>query len=125
MVTSSRTWRNTRGSGKKGCLFILLLLAVAVYYGIGIGGHYFRYLRLVDEMRTQARMATNIDNGTIQRRLIRRIEELDLPSEARRLTIRRTARPREIVIKASYPVTFELPFYVYVHTFNPEARAPL
>jgi hypothetical protein len=99
MVTSSRTWRNTRGSGKKGCLFILLLLAVAVYYGIGIGGHYFRYLRLVDEMRTQARMATNIDNGTIQRRLIRR--------------------------KASYPVTFELPFYVYVHTFNPEARAPL
>lgn len=125
MVTSSRLWRNTRGSSKKGCLFTLLLLAVATYYGIGIGGHYFRYFRLLDEMRTQARLATNIDNATIQRRVLGKIEELDLPSEARRLTIRRTARPREILIRTSYPVTFELPFYVYVHTFTPEARAPL
>ncbi len=126
MVTRpSRLWRHKGGGSKRGCLVTLVVLAVAVYYGIGIGGHYFRYFRLLDEMRTQARLATNVDNATIQRRLLTRIEELDLPPEARRISIRRTARPREIVIKTSYPVSFELPFYVYVHTFNPEARAPL
>ena len=125
MVIGSKMWRNREGGSKKGCLFTLLLLAVATYYGIGIGGHYFRYFRLLDEMRTQARLATNIDNAAIQRRLLGKLEQLDLPSEARRFTIRRTARPREIVIRTSYPVTFELPFYEYVHTFNPEARAPL
>ena len=126
MVMGSRKpWRNSRGKSNKGCLLTLLVLAVAIYYGIGAGGHVFRYARLVDEMRTQARLATNIDNATIQRRLLGKIEELNLPSEARRLTIRRTARPREIVIRTSYPVEFELPFYVYTHTFNPEAKAPL
>ena len=126
MVTGpSARWRNTRGKSNKGCLFTLLLLAVVIYYGIGASGHLFKYVRLLDEMRTQARLATNIDNATIQRRLLGKIEELNLPPEARRLTVRRTARPREIVIRTSYPVAFELPFYVYVHTFNPEAKAPL
>ncbi len=126
MVTrSNRLWRNRSGGSKKGCLFTLLLLALVSYYGVGIGGHYVRYFRLLDEMRTQARLAVNVDNATIQRRLLGKIEELDLPSEARRLSIRRTARPRQIVIRTSYPVSFELPFYVHVHTFNPEAKAPL
>ena len=53
MVIGSKMWRNREGGSKKGCLFTLLLLAVATYYGIGIGGHYVQYLRLLDEMRTQ------------------------------------------------------------------------
>ena len=126
MVIASRApWHGTRGGSKRGCVLTLLVLVVAVYYGIGIGGHYVTYFRFLDEMRTQARLASTVDNATIQRRLLDRIEELGLPAEARRVSIRRTARPREIRISTSYQVTFELPFYVHVHTFNPEARAPL
>jgi hypothetical protein len=123
--TPGRLVGDTHGKSKMGCLLTLLVLAVVVYYGVGAGGHLFKYARFVEEMRTQAGLATNIDNATIQRRLLAKIEELGLPSEARRLTIRRTARPREIVIRTSYPVAFELPFYEYVHTFTPEAKAPL
>lgn len=118
-------WRNRRGASKLGCLITLAVLAVVVYYGIGVGGHYFRYFRLLDEMKTQARLATNVDNATIHNRVLAMIEQLQLPDDARRLTIRRTARPRQITISTSYQVAFELPFYVYTHTFNPQARAPL
>jgi hypothetical protein len=118
-------WRNRRGASKLGCLITLAVLAVVVYYGIGIGGHYFRYFRLLDEMKTQARLATNVDNATIRNRVLAMIEQLQLPDDARRLTIRRTVRPRQITISTSYQVAFELPFYVHTHTFNPQARAPL
>ena len=119
-------WRNRRGASKLGCLITLAVLAVVVYYGIGIGGHYFRYFRLLDEVKTQARLATNVDNATIRIRLLAMIEQLQLPDDARRITIRRIAQPRrQITISTSYQVAFKLPFYVYTHTFNPQARAPL
>ena len=118
-------WRSRRGASKLGCLITLAVLAVVVYYGIGIGGHYYRYLRLLDEMKTQARLATNVDNATIRNRLLARIEQLQLPDDARRLTIRRILRPRSITISASYQVAFEFPFHIHTHTFTPQARAPL
>jgi hypothetical protein len=108
-----------------GCLFSLLIIVVAVYYGVNIGGVYLRYYQLVDEMRTQAKVAPSIDDATIRRRLLRKIDDLDLPADARQVTIRRTNRPREIQIATTYRDTLELPFYKYVITLTPEARQPL
>ena len=120
-----RWWRHPRGKSKLGCLISLLIVAVVVYYGINIGGVYLQYWRLVDDMRSQANYAPNIDDTTIRRRLLQTIDDLHLPPEARRITIRRTTRPREIVIRTEYQRTLDLPFYEYVVTFKPEARAPL
>jgi hypothetical protein len=108
-----------------GCLLTLLVLAVVGYYGAGIGAHVFRYVRLLEEMNTQARLARYIDNTIIRDRLVAKVEQLGLPSEARRFTVRRTANPREITVRTSYEVDLELPFTAYTYTFKPEARAPL
>jgi hypothetical protein len=108
-----------------GCLFTLLLVATGLYYGVNIGGVYLRYYRLVDEMRTQARVAPSIDDGTIRRRLLRKVDQLNLPPEARTFTVQRTQRPREIRISTTYQDTLVLPFYKYAITLTPEARQPL
>jgi hypothetical protein len=109
-----------------GCLFTLLILATVVYYGVNVGAVYLRYYRLVDEMRTQAKVAPSIDDATIRRRVIRKIDALNIPAEARReLDIRRSLRPREIRIHTTYRDTLELPFYKYLVTLTPEARQAL
>jgi hypothetical protein len=114
-----------RGASRAGCLLALLLVAVVVYYGVEVGGVYLKYWQLVDEMRTQARFAANLDDTTIRSRLQAKAEELDLPASARRFVIRRRARPPEIQISTSYEVTVSLPFTLYTLRFRPEARAPL
>jgi hypothetical protein len=118
-------WRNRRGKSRVGCLFTLLLLVTVGYYGVNVGTVYLQYWRLMDEMNTNARLATNLDDRTILRRVRAKVDELGLPAEARKVTIRRTRRPREIRIKTSYEVILELPFVTYSVTLTPEARQPL
>jgi hypothetical protein len=71
-------------------------------------------------MQTQARFAPSINDATIQRRLLLKIEELGLPDSARRLRIRRGSR--EIRITTSWQEPLELPFYTIVITLQPEVR---
>ena len=119
-----RSWLDDeRGATRTGCLFLVLVVVAVVYFGLPIGGMYIRYYRMENEMRTQARFAPSIDNGTIQRRLLQTIDDLGLPLEARRrLRIVRTSRPREIVISVSWEETIILPFYTRVQRFAPEVR---
>lgn len=112
-----------RGATRTGCLFLVLVVVAVVYFGLPIGGMYIRYYRMENEMKTQARFAPSIDDGAIQRRLLQTVDDLGLPLEARRrLRIRRTRRPREIVISTSWEETIVLPFYTRVQTFAPEVR---
>lgn len=126
MVTArGALWRNRRGMSRLGCLFTLLILVFGGYYAVNIGGVFLDYYRLLDEMKANARLATNLNDQTIMRRILAKVDELGLPDEARKVSIRRTARPREIRIMTSYEVTLELPFIAYTVQFNPEARQPL
>ncbi len=118
-------WRSIRGVSRVGCLLFVLLGAVIGYYGVGIGSVYFSYWRFREEMRSQARLAPSIDDAAIHRRLIRTIEELNLPEEARSVTIKRMARPRQIQISTTYHVVLQFPFFTYVVTFTPSANQPL
>jgi hypothetical protein len=118
-------WRDRRGMTRLGCLFTLLVLVTIGYYGVNIGSEYMRYWRLLDEMKTNARLAASVNDQVILRRILAKIDELGLPDEARKVTIRRTIRPREIKISTSYDVVLELPFTTYTITLKPEARQPL
>ena len=118
-----RCWLDDeRGATRTGCLFFVLLAVAVVYFGIPIGSMYVRYYRMENEMQTQARFAPSIDDDTIRRRLLQTIDQLSLPVEARRLSIRRTSRPREIVISTRWEETIILPFYTRVQEFAPEVR---
>ena len=116
-----------RGASSSGCLFSLLLFVAALYYGVNIGEVYFRYYRLVDEMQTETRIASGLDDGTIRRRIQAAIEEIGLPDSAgsRQLLIRRTASPREIVIETRYSESVSLPFFNHSFSFHPRAVQPL
>lgn len=124
MVSTARL-HSRAGKTNAGCLLTLLVLGAVGYYGAGAGAAYFRYWQLLDEMKSQARFAPTLEDPVIRRRLVTKAQELELPAEASRFVIRRLARPREIVITTRWQDTVNLPFYNWVITFQPEARALL
>lgn len=124
MVSAGRAGR--RGASSTGCLFSLLLFVGLLYYGVNIGEVWFRYYRMVDELKTQARLAAAIDDATIRRRLQAAAADIGLPDEAaRNLAVRRTATPREIRLETTYSETVDLPLFRRTFQFNPKAAQPL
>ncbi|HZH40435.1 MAG TPA: hypothetical protein VFD85_05470 [Gemmatimonadales bacterium] len=104
----------------------LLIFVAALYYGVHIGEVFFRYYRLVDEMDSQARFGTAIDNGTIRRRLEAAIQDIGLPSDAAdALVITRTGDPRKIHIETRYTERVQLPLFDHTFTLNPSVDEPL
>jgi hypothetical protein len=117
--------RSRRGGSSLGCLISLALFVAALYYGIHIGEVYIRYYQLVQEMRSQARLAPSLTDDVIRRRLTNRVTELDLPRDAHRFRIRRTPQPRAIVIETQYEETLDLPLLHYTFRFRPRVESAL
>jgi len=112
---------NRRGTSTMGCLVTLLIFAVALYYGVHIGEVYWRFYQYQEEMRSQARLAPGIPDGVIRRRLLTKVDELDLPAEAQKINIKRTARPRQITIEAEYAEEVVLPLFRHTFHLRPHA----
>jgi hypothetical protein len=125
MVRPARARLGERGASRMGCLFTVLVFATVTYYGVGIGGVYVRYWQLADQMNALATLAPNLDDATIERRLVAKADDLNLPPAAHHFTVRRYDRPPEIRIATSYSETVELPFRTYTIHFHHEARAAL
>lgn len=125
MVRKKQRRLGKRGASRLGCLFMILVVAFVAYYGINFGGSYLRYYKMLDAMKSEARLAPSLENDAIRRRLRNRANELSLPEAAFNFQIRRKSRPREIEISTSWTEPIELPFYVYMFTFSPVAKAPL
>lgn len=113
----------SRGRGRLGCLFALLVVALVVYYGVPLVRIYWDYYKLTDEMRVTARFAQSLKDEDIIRRLRAVVDELDLPAEAKRFTIQRTQVPPNVTIRSRYHVVIELPFHRRSLTFNPKVEA--
>jgi hypothetical protein len=105
--------------GRLGCLFSLLLVVTVVYYGLPVVRLYFDYYRLVDEMRTNARFANTMTDDEMVRRLRLTVDELDLPSDAKRFVIQRSKSPPTVAIRTQYREFIELPFHRRAITFRP------
>ena len=128
MVRSRASWwRNRSGKVKLGCLLQLVLVAGVGYYGFDWVTVYYKYWSFGQVMESQADLAAGIDDATIHRRLLVKIDALGLPDEAKRnIRIRRRDRPREIVISSSYVVQLQVPFRAPIErTLNPSARQAL
>lgn len=121
----SRRAGSRRGASTVGCLLWLLIFVAALYYGVHIGEVYWRNWQLVEEMKSQARLAPSLTDPVILRRLVAKVDELGLPAEASRFRIVRTPRPRVIRIDTQYSETVQLPFLTHTFSFTPHAEAPL
>jgi hypothetical protein len=105
-----------------GCLFSLLLLTVALYFGVNIGEVYWRYYRYQDAMEQEVRFAHLHSDQAIARRLALVAESLGLPDGARQLSIQRDDGRRHITLGASYAERVELPGFVRTLEFAPRAE---
>lgn len=113
-----------RGGGVPGCLFSFLLFAAALYYGINIGQVYLRYYRILDGMRTQARLAPSLHDDVIDRRLTEQADSL-LPGGAPAFKITRGGNPSRIIIETEYSEEVDLPLFRHTFVLRPKAEEPL
>lgn len=114
--------RRRVGASKLGCLFMLLITAAALYFGINIGEVFWRYYRYRDGFAQQARFATQSSDDQIRRRLASLADSLGLPEEAGRIVISRTARG--VTLSARYEEHVELPLFVRTFVLRPSATEP-
>ena len=117
------------GKARVGCLFFLLLVAAALYFGIKFFEVRFRFYQMQDEVSNDATFAPTLSDAVIRRRLVAKADSLGLPLGPKMWTIRRTPSPREIFIYTAYDdsVVIELPGWtkVFHFRFEPQAHAPL
>ncbi len=87
---------------------MILIAAVAVYYGVGIGAAYLRFYRFRDAMSTEARFAQAMPVDSIVRHLRAAADSLGLPAAAQRVQVSRT--PRSVQVSSAYVEVVEVPF---------------
>ena len=109
-----------RGVSSLGCLVLLLLAAAAIYFGVNIGEHYFRFYQFQDSMRQEVKFAAHNSDALILRHLRERADSLGLPEAAGEVTLQRDNR--RITLDTEYYVHIELPMMVREVRFNPHAE---
>jgi hypothetical protein len=110
------------GRTSLGCLFVLLLASVALYFGVNIGEVYWRYYRYRDAMQQEARFGHLRTDQVIAARLSSVAEGLGLPDAARRPEVRRDPSLRKLSISVDYSERVELPGFVRTFKFAPRAE---
>ena len=110
-----------RGASMLGCLVSMALFLAAAYYGIHIGGIYWRYYQLLDDMRQQAIFARQNTDDVIQSRLTAQADSL--LGNAPRFRIQRTTS--RVIIDTEYSESVDLPLIKRTFTLRPRAEEPL
>lgn len=116
---------NRRGGSTMGCLAWLAITGAVLYYGSKIGGHYWNFYQLQDEMRSQARLAPGLNDQVIRRRVLDKADELNIMLKPRDVKITRGGRPPHITIETEYSDSVSLPLFKKVFVFSPKAEEPL
>ena len=112
-----------RGRSSLGCLFLLLIVAAALYFGINVGEAYWRYYEFQDAMRQEVRFAKQIPDERIKLHLAALADSLGLPEEATEITVDRSGST--ISVSAEYSERVELPLFARQIRFYPRAQGPI
>jgi hypothetical protein len=110
------------GRSTLGCLFSLLLVVTAVYFGFNLAEPHWRYYQYKDTMSQAARFADQLTDAEMTRQLHAKADSLGLPAEAYKLQFNRTAN--SMVIWTRYTEEVVLPGYTKVFLFEPRVEAP-
>lgn len=126
-MVARRARAGESGKIKLGCLFTLLLIAVAVYFGVDYLRIQMKYAKMSDEVKEKAAFAAVIDDQTIRRQLVASADSLGIPLGPREWVIRRTYDPRYITIQGQYIDSFiiNVPgvYKVFHFKFTPRATS--
>ncbi|HKW11846.1 MAG TPA: hypothetical protein VJO33_15790 [Gemmatimonadaceae bacterium] len=114
---------NSSGRSSLGCLLALLIVAVAMYFGVNLGEAYWRFYEFQDAMAQEVRFANQIPDDRIKLHLSALADSLGLPEEATEITINRTKN--DISVSAEYTERVQIPLYARQIRFNPRAQGRL
>jgi hypothetical protein len=112
-----------RGASTLGCIFSAVLFLGALYYGVHIGGVYWRYYQMLDDMRQQARHAEQLTDEAIQTHLTAQADTI--LGQTPDFRIERGGRPSRITIQTEYTETVVLPGFNHTFMLRPHAEEPL
>jgi hypothetical protein len=106
-----------------GCIFSVVLFLGALYYGVHIGGVYWRYYQMLDDMRQQAKRADQLTDTAIQAHLDAQADSI--LGQSPDFRIDRGGRPSRITIETDYTETVVLPGFNHTFMLRPRAEEPL
>jgi len=109
-----------KGTTTLGCLVMLVVFGIMVFYGIHVGEIYWRYYELVDGMRQQARLAGVYSDDSIRFHLTAQADSLLGTSP--RFLIRRG--PTQATISTEYSEKLELPLLNRTLVLRPRVQEP-
>jgi hypothetical protein len=116
-------WRRQRGDVPFGCLFGFLVAVIIAIISIRVVPVIVTVGEFDKEVKAQADRANRVDYNErrIQRNLLSKASELDLPINSKSIWIQRTANRIKIRVTYDYPIEF--PGYTYVwHCEHSEDR---
>ncbi|MGN6391742.1 MAG: hypothetical protein ACTHM9_05775 [Gemmatimonadales bacterium] len=112
-----------RGTSTLGCLFSALVFCAAAYYGVHVGGIYWRFYQLKDDMQQQAIFARQNTDEIIRARLTAQADSLLGSSPAFRIA--RGGRHNVITIETEYSESVDLPLLKKTFVLRPRVEEPL
>lgn len=107
------------GATKLGCLLWLLVVSAVVYFGIGVGEVYFRYLEYKDAMKQEMRFRSTAPVDQIKARLKLVADSLGLPAPAGVVTVHKERG--QITVEAHYDELVDFPLVKKELHFEPRA----
>ena len=101
---------NESGRIKIASIVLIVLLAGAIYYGREVGGVFLRKMKLEDTIQLQLSRVGQIEDSAIRQRIQSAAQDMNLPPDAQRVGLIRTAVPRAIRITIIYAEPVNLLF---------------
>ncbi|MFL5579655.1 MAG: hypothetical protein ACJ8AO_04715 [Gemmatimonadaceae bacterium] len=102
---------------------MLLLLSLVAFFGWEYGELYYRNYVYQDAMQQAVRFAERRDDAAVTRLLRAKADSLDLPPDAKKLTVHRAPPPRRFLeISAEYTDTVRGPIVRRAVRFRPHAE---
>lgn len=112
-----RLARRSSGQGKIGCIFWILLLGVAILIAVKMIPVKIRTAELHDFMVEQAKWSAGRSAEQVERSILARARELDLPLEEKNVRVEKRGQNERIIMEAEYVVPVEFPGYTYEWEF--------
>jgi hypothetical protein len=98
------------GTVKAALLLWFIVLAAIAYYGIEVGGVYWRRYKLEEIVKQELSFAGQATDEAIHRQVLDEIEAMDLPIADGNVQFVRTDNPRALRVSISYVETANLLF---------------
>ncbi len=114
--------RDRSGKLKKGLLLWLIALTAVCYFGVEIGGVYWRRYKLEETVKQELGFAGQRTDQAIHQRLLDEVAAMDLPTTAQYVRFFRTDRPRALNVSISYVETVNLLFTTMKFPVSIEVR---